>query len=167
MRKPACIILMAVLMLCSSCTTYRPKYCSFPIRILKGGADIAVTVIPTEQPREDEDDPWWLMDWIGGKKENRQAIRPSPSEEDYTSKIRLRDKSSGYGHHSESADAYQPFAAVNEYLAEGETFSMPVPRDMRVRVTITNKDTDELVFTCGKQQFLLQPNESKTLIFRY
>lgn len=161
------MILMAVLMLCSSCTTYRPKYCSFPIRILKGGADIAVTVVPTEQPREDEDDPWWLMDWIGGKKENRQAIRPSPSEEDYTSKIRLRDKPRKSAHQPDSAGTYQPFAAVNEYLAEGEVFSMPVPRNMRVRVMITNKDTDELVFTCGKQQFLLQPNESKTLIFRY
>ena len=158
---------MAVLMLCSSCTTYRPKYCSFPIRILKGGADIAVTVVPTEQPREDEDDPWWLMDWIGGKKENRQAIRPSPSEEDYTSKIRLRDKPRKSAHQPDSAGTYQPFAAVNEYLAEGEVFSMPVPRNMRVRVTITNKGTDELVFTCGKQQFLLRPNESKTLIFRY
>lgn len=167
MRKPACIILMAVLMLCSSCTTYRPKYCSFPIRILKGGADIAVTVVPTEQPREDEDDPWWLMDWIGGKKENRQAIRPSPSEEDYTSKIRLRDKPRKSAHQPDSAGTYQPFAAVNEYLAEGEVFSMPVPRNMRVRVMITNKGTDELVFTCGKQQFLLRPNESKTLIFRY
>ena len=164
MRKPACIILMAVLMLCSSCTTYRPKYCSFPIRILKGGADLTVMVIPPEQRSSDEEESWWLKNW---KEENQQVIRPSPSEEDYASKIRLRDKSSGSGHHSESADAYQPFAAVNEYLAEGETFSMPVPRDMRVRVTITNKDTDELVFTCGKQQFLLQPNESKTLIFRY
>ena len=164
MRKPACIILMAVLMLCSSCTTYRPKYCSFPIRILKGGADLTVMVIPPEQRSSDEEESWWLKNW---KEENRQVIRPSPSEEDHASKIRLRDKTSGPGHHSESADAYQPFAAVNEYLAEGEAFSMPVPRDMLVRVMITNKDTDELVFTCGKQQFLLQPNENKTLIFRY
>ena len=166
MKKQAFIILIAAHLL-YSCATYRTEHCSFPLRILKGGADIVVTVIPTEQPHEDEDDPWWLMDWIGGKKENRQAIRPSPSEEDHTSKIRLRDKPSGSEHQAGSADTYQLGAMVKEYLAEGEAFSMPVPRDMRVRVTITNKDTDELVFTCGKQQFLLQPNESKTLIFRY
>nr|WP_314994156.1 hypothetical protein [uncultured Treponema sp.] len=175
MIKKRVVYGIVVTVILCSCATYRQKTMRFPITVTQGGADVGALLLPVQRIAEDES--YYKSLAVKRQKESEarnrregvhgELLRPSPSENDYQSTIRMPPPASG----SEmtyigSGKAFAPYQLTKYALTAGEKLSLQVPRNYRIQVTVTNMQEEPLEFQCSGHLFRLMQHESKTLEFR-
>lgn len=175
MIKKRVVYGIVVTVILCSCATYRQKTMRFPITVTQGGADVGAFLLPVQRIAEDES--YYKSLAVKRQKESEarnrregvhgELLRPSPSEIDHQSTIRMPAPSSKPEMtYTDSGKSFIPYQLTKFALTAGEELSLQIPRGSYMQVTVTNSQAEPLEFQCSGHLFRLMQHESKTLEFR-